>query len=74
MTGAPMEVIIDHPVSARWRLISHEGAVRLGCWRLVITDADQEILDRINDKIGKLTREENLADARRQEQRQTVAR
>ena len=52
-----LEVIMDDPISAQWRLIGHRGRVQLACWRQTLTEDDQERLDRINEALQALGQE-----------------
>jgi hypothetical protein len=51
--GGFLEVIVDDPISARWRLVaapgrSQQGRVRLACRRLNPREADLEREERLN--------------------------
>ena len=50
-SGNRLEVIVDDPISANWRLIAapHDRRrVHLACWRRNRTDADTERWNRLN--------------------------
>lgn len=52
--GATLEVIVDSPTFAYWRLRTHRnkpGRVRIACYRLPINEADREREDRINQQL-----------------------
>jgi hypothetical protein len=49
-----LEVILDAPPVARWRLIGHTGHVELSCHRLNPTEDDQERLTRLNAALHAL--------------------
>lgn len=49
--GGFLEVIVDDPISARWRLTGYRnepGRVRLACWRQNLTEDDTEREQRLN--------------------------
>lgn len=53
-TGDRMEVIVDSPRVAMWRLVANRdnhGRVRLGCWEGDPTTAMQERLGRLNEAL-----------------------
>lgn len=55
-----MEVIIDTPVSANWRLTGDcaTGRVRLGCWRQHASHADRERQERLNTALEAIPAED----------------
>ena len=63
-TQSGLEIIVDDPRRANWKLVAaarDRSRVRLGCWRVNLTDADRERLERLNaalDVIGTKTTEE----------------
>jgi hypothetical protein len=53
-TGHPLEIIVDNPISARWRLVgdgNHSGRVRLACWRTNLGEDDIEQEQRLNEAL-----------------------
>lgn len=54
--GRGLEIIVDNPISANWRLIAapKPGRVQLACWRTNLTGADQERLDRLNEALSQI--------------------
>lgn len=57
-TGAWLEVILDDPYFANWRRVRHDGRLRVGCWRLNPSQADQEREQRVNAALDALSSEE----------------
>jgi hypothetical protein len=50
------EIILDDPISANWRLVSghRSGRLRLACYRLHVTEADHDLLYRVNAALDAL--------------------
>lgn len=49
-----LEVILDEPFVASWRLIGHTGRVQVACYRLHRTDADLARAERLNAALDAL--------------------
>jgi hypothetical protein len=48
-TGRGLEVILDSPLRADWRLVSARDArIRVGCWKADPSGADRERAERLN--------------------------
>lgn len=57
-TGRGVEVIIDNPSTARWRLIQAPDdpyRVHLGCWKVEMPVRDVECLNRLNTVLREIT-------------------
>jgi hypothetical protein len=53
-TPQRLEVILDDPIRAKWRLVNRDGRLRVACWRVEVPDADQELADRVNAALNAL--------------------
>ena len=56
-TSGPLEVILDSPVRANWRLVPHGNGrrgLRVGCWRPQPTDTDLDRERVINEALTRL--------------------
>jgi hypothetical protein len=54
-TGRGLEVILDSPVAANWRLVSPRDArIRVACWKQNPSDADRERIERLNSALDAL--------------------
>ena len=59
-TPGRMEVIVDNPVNARWRLTGdrdNPGRVRLGCWHVDPSEAVREREQRLNAALRAIGQE-----------------
>jgi hypothetical protein len=57
-TGRGLEVIVDNPVSARWRLVDNHadpGRVTIGCWRVKPSPGDREREQRLQAALRAIT-------------------
>jgi hypothetical protein len=55
---AHLELILDDPFAANWRLINRDGRLKVACWRVNPTSADRERIERVNSALDALTSEE----------------
>jgi hypothetical protein len=58
-TQGVLEVILDDPFTANWRLLGQAGRVSVACWRLNLSDADQERQNRLNAALDALSTTED---------------
>lgn len=60
VTRCGMEVIVDNPYLANWRLVGDRetGRVRLGCWKLNLNEYDRARFERLNGMLSMIPMED----------------